>query len=339
MKGKEDFARYASFTICFICLLLAGCTADAGLELGQTTPTTTIPQVTEPPPTGAMAVTDTLSATPTTLQTSTATPRLSPTPRPTHTPLPPTVTPLPTIPPADVPEFVWNLFETNGGCQLPCWWGIVPGQTTWADAWNFLSTFAEESTVGGAGQQRAVHDIVIPKPDGARLDGQPSEFWQAYIVSSNSGNVLMIQVGFGAERYPLPEVLATFGEPDEVWIGTTGIYVPHHPFYVIVSYPSRGIMVQYVDTASLENDLLIGCPQYIGEEPFMPELWLSSPEGENTFSEIATTLRFAGEVVQQFRPLEEATGMDVKTFYEIFRDPDNTECLATPLDLWPDYWP
>jgi hypothetical protein len=275
----------------------------------------------------------------TSIPTAAPTFRPSLTPRPTHTPRPPTVTPLPTVPPADVPEFVQNLFETNAGCQLPCWWGIVPGQTTWADAWNFLSTFADERTVGGVGQQRAAHSITIPRPDGADSDEKPSEFWQVFIVSSSSGNVLMIRVGFGAERYPLPEVLAAFGPPDEVWIGTTKIGISSHPFYVVVSWPSQGIIVQYLVSASQPEDLLIGCPQYMDEEPLVPELWLMSPEEDDTFFEILGIFGFGREGARNFRPLEEATGTDVETFYEIFKNPNNTECLTTPLNLWPDYWP
>jgi hypothetical protein len=36
-----------------------------------------------------------------------------------------------------------------------------------------------------------------------------------------------------------------------------------------------------------------------------------------------------------YQPLETATGMDVKTFYETFKDPDNVSCLQTPVEIWP----
>ena len=35
------------------------------------------------------------------------------------------------------------------------------------------------------------------------------------------------------------------------------------------------------------------------------------------------------------RPLEEATGMDVETFYETFRNVDSNVCLESPTEMWP----
>lgn len=31
-----------------------------------------------------------------------------------------------------------DLLNTNGGCDLPCWWGISPGQSSWSGAQQFL---------------------------------------------------------------------------------------------------------------------------------------------------------------------------------------------------------
>ncbi len=34
-------------------------------------------------------------------------------------------------------------------------------------------------------------------------------------------------------------------------------------------------------------------------------------------------------------PLAQATEMDIETFYQTFKNPNNTECLETPAELWP----
>jgi hypothetical protein len=31
-------------------------------------------------------------------------------------------------------------YETNGGCKLPCYWGITPGETSWDVASMFVSS-------------------------------------------------------------------------------------------------------------------------------------------------------------------------------------------------------
>ena len=37
---------------------------------------------------------------------------------------------------------VSDLLTNNGGCKLPCWWGIMPGETSWANAENILAPLA-----------------------------------------------------------------------------------------------------------------------------------------------------------------------------------------------------
>ena len=64
----------------------------------------------------------------------TLTPRPTWTPSPTWTPIPtrtPTATPLPfpTLESAEMQSFIAEMLSTNGGCELPCWWGITPGET------------------------------------------------------------------------------------------------------------------------------------------------------------------------------------------------------------------
>ena len=79
----------------------------------------------------------------------TPTPTLAPTLTPTVTnTLLPTKTPSPTVAQSWTPppklsqeeanELLLELYETNGGCEMPCWWGIVPGETPWETALELL---------------------------------------------------------------------------------------------------------------------------------------------------------------------------------------------------------
>jgi hypothetical protein len=44
-----------------------------------------------------------------------------------------------------------NLLQTNGDCQLPCWWGIIPGNTSFIDAQNILKSIGSITTSSGFG--------------------------------------------------------------------------------------------------------------------------------------------------------------------------------------------
>ncbi|MCP4538783.1 MAG: hypothetical protein GY832_16745 [Chloroflexi bacterium] len=32
------------------------------------------------------------------------------------------------------------MLETNGGCDLPCWWGVTPGQSEWQTVMDLTET-------------------------------------------------------------------------------------------------------------------------------------------------------------------------------------------------------
>ncbi len=75
--------------------------------------------------------------------TSTETPRSTVTPTPVVDTGLLTLTPTPLLPPiltkAEALAFIVNMQETNGGCELPCWWGITSGETTVQVAKQVLS--------------------------------------------------------------------------------------------------------------------------------------------------------------------------------------------------------
>jgi hypothetical protein len=65
------------------------------------------------------------------------------TPITTATAVPPTLTPAPTLTTRQAQEMVLDLLKNNAGCELPCYWGITPGETTWQDALIYLASFSE----------------------------------------------------------------------------------------------------------------------------------------------------------------------------------------------------
>src|SRR3990172_6047576 len=56
--------------------------------------------------------------------------------------LTPVWTPRPTLAEAEAAQALRDLIMTNGGCGLPCVWGLTPGETTWRDAEAILLTFS-----------------------------------------------------------------------------------------------------------------------------------------------------------------------------------------------------
>ncbi|HNB51374.1 MAG TPA: hypothetical protein PK530_05505 [Anaerolineales bacterium] len=114
--------RLLHLTLLFLVVSLSGCLT------GNSTPEVQ----------ASLNSTETLS--PSVTPTQTTTPRPSATPLPlTDTPtssptLTPTWTPLPTLGPEQAQEILNTLLRETDGCLVPCFWGIIPEQTTFTEA-------------------------------------------------------------------------------------------------------------------------------------------------------------------------------------------------------------
>lgn len=322
MKSQIPYMPIGPALVCVL-LFVAGCTMtatptanNASMPSGRTdTPISAAASLT-PSPTQTVETTSpatvTLLETATIKQTATTTP-----------------SPLATLPPDQAQKLIVDLLQNNAGCKLPCWWGFVPGQTTWTEARNLLATIATK-IVKSSDSRRPLYTVYLPVPEdihpGTRLIHE-------YRVQE--GLIEMVEVGLGSnsQNYSLPEFLASYGQPDEVWIRTFD--EPRDnvlPFYVALFYPRKGILVRYFDNAAKDGDRIRGCPQ---REEYWPLLWLWSPEQTMSFMEIAAqTATFGLDEEKAFLPLERSTGMDVVTFYETFKRPENQSCLETSANLW-----
>jgi hypothetical protein len=319
-------------------LLLFGCTrADPqNNERGGVTPESASMTFTIAPlpatPELADTVTPTLTEKP--LPTSTATPTVTPTatttPTPTLTP-----TPLPTLPPEEADALLLDLLHSNASCQLPCWWGAVPGETVWPDFEPFLATFASEIVrTGPSASSFYFYHVTMSAQEPSRTIGH----WTSYRV--RHGIIDNIETDWGrSPTYSLSQVLTTYGPPDEVWLMTYQDTPDRSlPFRMSLLYAERGFLVSY-RVEDIEKQYvpyqLAWCPH--NNEPQIAFLWLVSPgrEAKLTFDEARErTLHISAE--EPYLRLSEATDMDEVSFYEAFRDLDSSNCIETPVLLWPE---
>lgn len=296
--------------------LVSGCIAPSASPLGLFTAVFT--------PTST--VTSTQWVTPT--STATALPTATLPPTATLTP-----TPLPTLPANQAQALMLELFRNNAGCRLPCWWGITPGQTPWEIAQRFLATFAFDIKEGRSAEHH-FYTVYLIVPE--EIYPYQIEFYPvlAHDYDVINGIVEVIQVEPGlVPNYELSEFLRTYGSPTEVWLRTYNqAREGDLQFDVVLFYPTQGILARYATQGQVVRSRIRGCPQQ--KPAAILALW--SPQRELTFSEATNqTSEIRNEEWWPYRPLQEATGMDVKTFYQTFKKSNNSICLETPTDLWP----
>lgn len=303
--------------------LITSCQSDS---LTGTMTSMTLPPVTSTLVATLSSPTSSPSSTSTPTVTISLTAGLTATPTTTLTP-----TVIPTLPLEEAEVIISDLLQNNGGCELPCWWGVIPGQASWKELKPFLQSLSLEIYRPGDEQttrsQQKFYEVYV------RRDLMPTTpFWSLYEV--RNGIIEGIEIASIKPQYfPLSQLLTVYGRPDEVWL-VTYANTPDgsHPFRMTLVYSERGFVVSYEleDIAERENKLVACLAQ-----PDRISLWLVSPERKITFADArVSTLQVSEE--ENYRTLAEATDLTIETFYEIFGSSDNTHCLETPGTLW-DY--
>lgn len=317
MKSQRSTTKYLRLAVFVLCVSLAGC-GDSNTE--------TLP----PPSTSASPV-------PTVEPSSlppTATARVTQTPELLTSTMAPTLT-------ADQEEdFVLDLLQSNAGCQLPCWWGFTPGETTWQTAQTYFDSLGKKTDEFSNARVTNYtvkfslprHDIQIGQVYNVS-NGTIGMIWVKGATVRNNERVFGDQLFLQDWQHYMPsQMLSVYGQPAKVLLKTfqsVPDWVP--PFNMLLYYPQQGILVRYYGPTERRGEQIRLCPQQADVT-----LWLWSPELTMTLEDIARLGQdFPIEEVADYRSLEAVTEMDVETFHETFKDAGMETCIETSAKLWP----
>jgi len=255
-------------------------------------------------------------------------------PTPTETPVStitvaPTATFISTLEPGEKLSQVESLLENNGECDLPCWWGITPGITQWEDARSFLSQFIQIDDAEPDEQGFVPAYIPISKDI-----AESGAIVQSLIVEN--GIVKEIQVyDFNWPTYALSAFLQKNGKPTEVWVHSySSQFGAPPPFAVMLFYPEKGIYANF--SASSDSSEYTGFSIHACMKSG-PSLILWSPEEALPFEKFEKRHKLGYSLWDKpLASLEDATGMSVDVFYEVYKDPDREPCFKSPRYFWPE---
>lgn len=263
-----------------------------------------------------------MTATPTSTLTVTTTPQLINSP---------TWTPIPTMNADKAIETILDLYADNGGCELPCWWGIHPGKTSWEAAREKLSPLG---LVSGKSINKNLEfyefEFIIPvEVDPSGLGFIDSTLWvRDGIVTAISSNTGWIKKSFD---YSLSELLKTFGQPEEIWIkvNTDTMGLPHYELDLF--YPSKGIKLNSTGDASAENSRSIMiCPKSFRRGEFPPAILLWDASIEYTYKNLSTELLGGSRDTggEDFYRLENVVpNLDEAMFFNTYQNASTNRCI------------
>lgn len=258
----------------------------------------------------------------------------------------PTPTMVPTLPAQKARAELLQLLSNNGGCRLPCLWGIAPGKSSSQEAAANLVPLSSLSDFTS----------LFPSPGDispSYFEGNIAIYTRLAYIYSENGIVNAITFNAEAHRplaqggyedvfdskffgekasaYSLPHVLSEQGIPSSVMIETAGGPLTHGDtggFDILLLYPQQGILINYKTQMHLVGSNVRGCPSnaYVQME-------LYSPGPPDSFFEALKRTDWPLKMTG-YKPIEETTTMSVQEFYDTFREPAN-QCIETPAQLWP----
>lgn len=242
----------------------------------------------------------------------------------------PTLTAIPTLAQEEAQLRILELLETNGGCRLPCFWGIVPGETTWQEAYNFLDSFSTQ---------------IISTTRSERWVPRSEAFGFLYTVPTTISLRQDMHLEYRASKgvvdfiradatIDVSELLSNYGEPGEVWIRALNYgFSSQLEFFVGIYYPEKHILAVFYDHRAdiLPSGYLFGCVDEKSKLENSPELWLWTPQRPITWEEVDPFLFWDSQPT-----LEDATGMTIEAFYEMYKNPEIRPCIQTPAAIWED---
>jgi len=219
-----------------------------------------------------------------------------------------------------------KVFEPE--CDLPCFWGITPGETSWEDAVEEISPYADEVNSGDAENGGYYYAFLFYSA--------PEKITNSILsvgIHYEVEEILSITLGGGLTKVPLysiPSVLSQYGLPGEVWLSAFSGYPNDdrspRPSAMHMLYPEMEVLFNYwgypgiVEDGIVKNCLEGGPSLKIWAPGELPSM--------ETFDE-----RFS-YMTYPYLHVEEALGMNLNLFYETYKGESGYICIETPADLW-----
>jgi hypothetical protein len=322
-----------------ITVVITGCTSHTSINIPS-------PSVTK----GISTPVITVTSIPPFSDTSTLTSEIfTPVTTRTIVPTQPTLTQTmePTLTEAESEERILELLKTNGNCKLPCFWGIVPGKTTWpevqqlflhlgADIVDYIPRMYRNTDI-------KAHYIYSDVP--AKQLGINAGVFEAN-DQIDSMRIDLSGAGFAAnmQRFFFKEVLLELGEPTQVWMslgtGSEAGDAPYLGYNFWLFYEQIGLVVEYGGAAQKINTEYRVCPNqphFVGGQEWQEgsgniSFVMQSPENTRPLPDL---VRGTSEEFGFTRTIEEAASLSPKDFYKLITLGNEPACFDTPRDIWP----
>ena len=246
--------------------------------------------------------------------------------------------PIPILSSTQIAETIRELYSGNGGCDLPCLWGITAKETKLSDLqnkWSQLGVFNDNTRSIDAFQFVA---FTITPPDDL-VNVYNDATWSLHLTTKDDLIVGVLSNVTVFEEFSIPTVskfLQYFGQPEEIWIRIMET-LPGAHYVIVLYYPNKGIYISWRGKAEelvgqTEKDMTVRfCPQHMPVEAdgliglWTPILYVFDSHQATSFNEIID-IHLAGYLgdAKYFRMLD---SVETEKFYTLYSDSSQKECF------------
>jgi hypothetical protein len=225
---------------------------------------------------------------------------------------------------------IFELLDTNGYCDYPCVWGLVPGQTKWKDARSlFLDLGATiDYSIDTPVEQSDLASVYINSLPKESLGELP--YLGLELVVQDQIIRTISTFGFIGDRYTLHYIFNEYGMPDEIYLNTYYQIRDVHFMNLYLYYQEISLVAIAYDSVEITKEgEIIGCYDQI------QEFFTSRTDTLMTFQEMSNTIFTYPNDWRAFHTLFEATGELNPDFYSRASLTVGDICVITPREQWP----
>lgn len=248
--------------------------------------------------------------------------------------------------------YIRKKLENNGGCDFPCILGVDPSNDENKNR-KLFKNFGEEGSLGYDEYENS--GLIIYTGE---IEEEYLVFGFDYVFLKNLQKLNLILENYWVKNRPeigtyytgihessdfvyyrIDQILTKYGKPSEVWVGAWFLEprsdFEDEPFTISMYYPERGFLIEYkgyVVNESTEKWSL--CPWQVhiyltswnpAEMPTLKQLGMGNAD------------TWLPHNLDYFKPVQEASGISLDEFYELFKDSSAQACIETDAALWTEF--
>lgn len=266
--------------------------------------------------------------------------------------------------PTEINKDVLSFVKENGGCKLPCIFGLTPGASSSSTVNALIRNLQINSTLSAEQRSNPSIDTFADYGwEGINFSFVENQASIRMTLASRSRDEKVERLVFSAEAmqpieggakkiygdpyydelltpFTLSNILKTYGLPDQIIIRPFPDDEGHpsppaqYTFDFVLFYPEQGFVVEYVSVRDEKGKNFMGCPT----KSYLTQLstWNQGEASSiNEAIQYFTNLDGISKVnIGEYKQVQEVTALSLTDFYNMFRVPNSSDCVETPKQLW-----